>query len=80
MAVNHCRLIVPRSPVPVKYSALARKATWRGAVSGITTLSANERWLLARMTGPVGGTLSAPTTSGRHNAIAVGRATTWSSR
>ena len=35
-------------------------------------LSANERWLLATITGPVCGTLSRPSTCGRHTAFATG--------
>jgi hypothetical protein len=39
-----------------KYSALARNVTGRGATSGMTMLSMNDRWLLARITGPRLGT------------------------
>lgn len=65
IAVKKLRLSQPLNPVPVKYSALARKTTGRGVTSGITTLSMKERWLLARITAPRFGTFSRPTTTGR---------------
>src|SRR3954453_22778855 len=51
------------------------KTTLRGATIGMTRLSANETWLLATMTGPVGGTLSLPSTVGRQTALASGGTT-----
>jgi hypothetical protein len=42
----------------------------RGATTGISTLSTNERWLLATITGPVAGKCSRPVTSRRHQARA----------
>jgi hypothetical protein len=41
----------------------------------MTTESAKLRWLLARMTPPVEGTFSTPTTVGRHTALATGGTT-----
>ena len=55
----------PLTPVPVKYSALARKVTRRLRDSGMKIQSAAERWLLARMAAPVAGTFSAPSARGR---------------
>ena len=60
----------PRTPVPVKYSALARKETLRGAATGIANESMNDRWLLARSTPPSLGTLSLPRIVGRQIAWA----------
>ena len=50
-------------PLPVKYSSLARKLTGRRASRLITMESMNDRWLLARMTGPSSGTFSMPSTA-----------------
>ncbi len=47
----------------------------RGATIGITMLSANDTWLLATITGPVGGTLPIPSTVGRQIALASGGTT-----
>src|SRR5689334_6549101 len=58
--VAHCF-----GPPARKYSSLARKDTRRGVISGMRKLSTKDRWLAARMTGPVRGTFSAPRTSGR---------------
>src|SRR3954467_10828997 len=55
----------PLMPGDVKYSALATKVTRRGRVSGMNSQSAYDRWLLARIAGPVAGTCSAPETWGR---------------
>jgi hypothetical protein len=52
----------------VKYSALARKVTFRGSGSGPKKWSANDRWLLARMAGPSRGTFSVPSVHGRNSA------------
>jgi hypothetical protein len=48
----------------VKYSLLARKTTGLGHCKGKKIESENERWLLARMAGPVDGTFSTPRTQG----------------
>jgi hypothetical protein len=56
---------------------LARNTTCRGVTIGITMLSANERWLLATITGPVAGRCSRPSTVGRHTARASGGITAW---
>ena len=58
-------LIRPFSPRPVKYSDLARKITLRGTGSGPKKWSENDRWLLARMTGPRRGTFLTPHARGR---------------
>src|SRR6188472_1829047 len=55
----------PLIPGVVKYSALATKVTRRGRVSGMNIQSEYDRWLLARMAGPLAGTFSAPETWGR---------------
>ena len=55
----------PLMPGVVKYSALATKVTRRGRVSGMKSQSAYDRWLLARIAGPLAGTCSAPETCGR---------------
>ena len=52
-------------PRPVKYSALARNTTLRGSGSGAKKWSENDRWLLARIAGPVRGTFSVPSAHGR---------------
>jgi len=44
---------------------LAKKITWRGTTSGMKIESANDRWLLATMTGPSSGMFSSPSTHGR---------------
>jgi hypothetical protein len=49
---------------PSQYSALARNTTRRGTASGMTMLSMKDRWLLARITGPVAGMCSRPTRTG----------------
>ena len=38
-------------PGVVKYSALARKVTLRGTITGMKNESEKERWLLAMITG-----------------------------
>ena len=57
---------LPLTPRPVKYSALAKKATPRGMRAWMITESRNERWLEATMNGPSSGTFSRPVTVGRH--------------
>src|SRR5690606_15293331 len=49
------------------YSALATKLTLRGSISGRKVESAIDRWLEARIAGPVAGTCSAPSMRGRHS-------------
>src|SRR6476661_9914115 len=56
----------PLTPLVVKYSALAKKATGRGMRACTITLSRKERWLGATMNGPALGTFSSPMTVGRH--------------
>jgi hypothetical protein len=46
----------PLMPRPVKYSDFARKTTLRGNGSGAKKWSEKDRWLLARIAGPVRGT------------------------
>ena len=55
-----------------KYADFARKCTGRGEATGIAIESMNDRWLLAKITGPVRGTLSRPSTRGRYTARASG--------
>jgi hypothetical protein len=62
----------PLMPGVVKYSALATKVTRRGRVSGMKSQSAYDRWLLARIAGPVAGTFSAPETCGRKTIFSHG--------
>jgi hypothetical protein len=66
----------PFSPVPVKYSALARKVTRRFNESGMKTQSAAERWLLARIAPPVAGTCSVPSARGRMTTCRAGPSAT----
>ncbi len=56
----------PLMPLPVTYSSLPMKKTWRSQNSGRIIESMNVRWLPARMTGPVPGMRSAPSTRGRN--------------
>ena len=63
----------PFTPVPVKYSALARKVTRRLSESGMKIQSAAERWLLARIAPPVAGTCSVPSALGRKMTLTGGR-------
>ena len=53
-------------PLPVKYSDLARKTTFLGSGIGPKKWSANDRWLLTRMTGPRRGTFFRPRDQGRN--------------
>ena len=64
-------LISPFSPRPVKYSDLPRKITFRGTGSGPKKWSENDRWLLARMTGPRRGTFFTPHARGRKRIFSV---------
>ena len=54
----------PFRPVPVKYSALAKKVMRRLMTSGLTKLSTTAKWLLARITGPESGIYSRPSVFG----------------
>ena len=62
----------PLIPLPVKYSALATKVTFRFTISGMKIESENERWLLAMIAGPESGTLSRPSTCGRKISLSHG--------
>src|SRR4051794_19601735 len=75
MPVRKVRVAHCRAPPGAKYSCLARNDTRRGVTSGIRKLSRKDRWLAARITGPVRGTLPAPVTSGRKASPAIGRNT-----
>ena len=57
---KNIRVSQPLIPLPVKYSALATNVTLRFTINGVKIESENDRWLLARMTGPVRGTLLEP--------------------
>ena len=52
-------------PGVVKYSALARKVTLRGASNGRKKESQKDRWLLARIAGRSSGMFSRPSIQGR---------------
>ena len=69
---KNARCRVPLTPVPVKYSALARKVTRRLRDSGMWIQSAADRWLLARIAAPVSGTCSVPSARGRNTACTTG--------
>ena len=69
----------PLSPLPAKYSALAQKVISRGATIGRNSESQADRWLLARIAGPVAGMCSSPDVQGRHNPRSTG-ATVWRPR
>ncbi len=56
----------------MKYSCFARNDTFRGAISVMAGESMNDRWLLARMTGPCLGTFFRPTMRGRQRRRASG--------
>src|SRR6476659_10385677 len=62
----------PLTPGVVKYSAFATKVTRRGRVNGMNSQSAYDKWLLARIAGPVAGTFSAPSTLGRKTSFSHG--------
>src|SRR5256886_15856598 len=70
----------PLSPLPVKYSALATKVTFRFTISGMKIESENDRWLLAMIAGPWFGTFSRPSTCGRKIALSQGPRSTYLSR
>jgi hypothetical protein len=72
MPRKNVREINPLSPVPVKYVSFAKKDTGLGANKVITTLSINDRWLLARITGPERGTFFRPIMVARNKALAIG--------
>ncbi len=63
--LKNALLSSPLSPLPAKYSALARNTTLRGSGSGPKKWSAKDRWLLARMTGPRRGMCFLPRDHGR---------------
>src|SRR5690606_18417122 len=67
----------PLSPLPVKYSALATNVTFRLTTSGMKIESEKERWLLARIAGPVSGTCSSPSTTGRKTTRSQGPSRTY---
>jgi hypothetical protein len=69
---KNARCRKPFTPVPVKYSALARKVTRRFSESGMKIQSAADRWLLARIAAPVEGTCSVPSARGRKTACTSG--------
>jgi hypothetical protein len=71
------RMSQPLIPLPVKYSAFATNVTLRSTISGVKIESEKERWLQARMTGPVGGTLRRPSTTGRNRPFSNGPRTTY---
>src|SRR5579859_3463259 len=66
----------PLTPPPAKYSALAQNVISRGATTGRNSESHAERWLLARIAGPVDGMCSRPEVHGRHRPRITG-ATVW---
>jgi hypothetical protein len=59
-----------------KYSALAGNTTGRGITSGRYIESMNDRWLEARIAGPLAGTYSSPVTLGRPSMYRAGPMTT----
>jgi hypothetical protein len=63
--LKNALLSSPLTPVPVKYSALARNTTLRRSGIGPKKWSANDRWLLTRITGPRRGTFFRPRDQGR---------------
>ena len=75
--VKNIRLSKPLSPLPVKYSGLARKVTCRGTISGMKIESENDRWLLAMIAAPSAGTWSAPSTRGRKSSRSQGPRSTY---
>ena len=74
---KNTRWAKPFTPVPVKYSALARNVTRRRSAMGMNTQSAADRWLLAMIAAPVAGTCSAPTARGRNTSFAIGPTATY---
>ncbi len=71
---------LPLTPVPVKYSDLAMKVTRRFIRAGRKKESENERWLLARIAGPVLGMFSIPSTHGRKKIFSIGATINFISR
>jgi hypothetical protein len=65
----------PLTPVPVKYSALARNVTRRLSMIGRKIESENDRWFEARIAPPVVGTFSPPRTHGRNTERSTGPST-----
>ena len=74
---KNTRCATPLGPVPVKYSALARKVTRRRSDSGMNTQSAADRWLLAMIAAPLAGTWPIPSTRGRNTSLATGPTATY---
>lgn len=60
----------------MKYSIFAEKVIRRGTISGRKMESEKDRWLLARMAGPVAGTWCSPSTQGRKTRRTGGPTTT----
>ena len=76
--LKNALLSSPLTPLPVKYSALARNTTFRGSGIGPKKWSANDRWLLTRMTGtPAGHVLAARATRAGISPSARRPACTW---
>src|SRR6185369_914175 len=71
-AVKNIRMRKPLMPVPVKYSALATKVTFRRTTSGMKIESENEMWLLAIIAAPRRGTCSSPSATGRKISLSQG--------
>ena len=63
-----------------KYSALATNVTRRFSMIGRNTESEKLRWLLARITGPLAGTFSMPSTLILNNSRKIGPRTPLKSR
>ncbi|GAA3092152.1 hypothetical protein GCM10020001_004270 [Nonomuraea salmonea] len=62
----------PETGLPEKYSFLAVNVTCRGSSAGSRNESSTDRWLAARIAGPVRGTWAAPEMCGRHIAWTSG--------
>lgn len=62
----------PLIPRPVKYSIFAGKVIRRGHITGRKNESENDRWLLAKIAGPVAGKFSSPSTHGRKISLRIG--------
>ncbi|BAS12913.1 hypothetical protein AHiyo8_12160 [Arthrobacter sp. Hiyo8] len=72
MSLKNIAVSLPLSPVPVKYSDLARKLTRRGTITGMKIESEKDKWLEARIAAPSCGTLSRPLTQGRNSNVRSG--------
>src|SRR3954465_8330677 len=72
MPRKKCFITQPTTPLPVKYSLLARKLMGRLTATGRKTESTNDRWLLAKITAPDDGTFSSPRVQGRNTEFANG--------